>query len=87
MLKLFVLIPGCAVVALLTAAVRPGFNPPPIRQGSFSHREQGSNPFKVLAWNIDRGTELESITAAIRGLKPELCLLQEVPLTATLRLE
>jgi endonuclease/exonuclease/phosphatase family metal-dependent hydrolase len=41
-------------------------------------RVAGAGDLKIVTWNIERGTEYESILAELRGLDADILLLQEV---------
>jgi endonuclease/exonuclease/phosphatase family metal-dependent hydrolase len=53
-----------------------------IRSGTFSQPAAPRKAARVLNWNIDRGKHLDGILAAIRTTKADLCIFQEVDLSA-----
>ncbi len=51
--------------------------------GSYAHSAPGFHAnAAILNWNIDRGQHLDNIKDQIRQLKPDLCIFQEVDLSA-----
>ena len=79
----------CPILALSLALTATGGDPPAppdplatIRTGSYSHAPGFRASAQVLNWNIDRGGNLEGVEAAMRNVKPDLCILQEVDLSA-----
>ncbi len=52
-----------------------------IQSGEFTP-PKALDHFRVVDWNIDRGTTLDRIAAALEREHPDLCLLQEVDLFA-----
>ncbi len=54
-----------------------------VRTGRFATKDAGPNGIlRVLDWNIDRGYDLEGISASIKEHQPDLAILQEVDLNA-----
>ncbi len=53
-----------------------------IRQGSFARPTPAPQHLNVVDWNIDRGTQLDRIAAAMEAQQPGLMILQEVDLNA-----
>jgi endonuclease/exonuclease/phosphatase family metal-dependent hydrolase len=78
----------CPALVLSLALTSAGGDPPPkdpltvIRTGDYSRSPGFRANAGVLNWNIDRGQNLEGIQAAIRAAKPDLCIFQEVDLSA-----
>src|SRR5258708_28573412 len=67
----------------LPAALLPASNVmDEIRQGSFARPTPAPQHLNVLDWNIDRGTQLDRIAAAMEAQQPGLMILQEVDLNA-----
>lgn len=60
---------------LLSAAAAPS---PEIRTGTFVPSRPMPHRFRLLDWNIDRGTRLEALAAAMRTAEPDIAVLQEV---------
>ena len=64
----------------LSALVADSFGP--IRTSNTLSHAALPNPFTLLIWNIDRGTQLQNIELGIHKHHPDICLLQEVDLDA-----
>ena len=68
---------GLLLTALgLFSAQPPDFNTP--REIKSNPTQSALRSVRVLTWNIDRGTDLNTITAELRNNPADLCLLQEV---------
>lgn len=50
--------------------------------GDFTESAASPKSLHVVDWNVDRGTQLNQISHALTGDQPDLCLLQEVDLSA-----
>ncbi len=78
----------CPVVALSMALAAAAGDPPPqdpltrIRTGSYSRAPGFRASARLLNWNIERGQNLDGIEAEMRAAKPDLCIFQEVDLSA-----
>ncbi len=53
-----------------------------IRVGTFAQTSTSHESARLLNWNIDRGKHFEGILAVVRETKPDLCIFQEVDLSA-----
>ena len=78
----------CPFVAFSAALAAPPAPPSPsealqtIRAGTYSHADGSRAQATILDWNIDRGKHLDDIQEEIRRSKPDLCIFQEVDLSA-----
>jgi endonuclease/exonuclease/phosphatase family metal-dependent hydrolase len=63
---------------LVSSSLPPGFDVP-ITAAFPSDSEVGSD-IRIGTWNIDRGYRLSKVIAALQGIAPDICLLQEVDL-------
>ena len=78
---------GCPLLALSVALAGATDSPAKhpldaIRAGTFSRSAGPRQTARLLNWNIDRGKHLDGILAVIRSSKPDLCIFQEVDLSA-----
>jgi endonuclease/exonuclease/phosphatase family metal-dependent hydrolase len=67
-----------SVVFFLAASLSAQNLPATLRNGTFGTPVSLPNPFKLLVWNIDRGSDFSEINQTIRDKDPAVCLLQEV---------
>src|ERR1700730_7205117 len=83
-----VFLKSCPFVAFSAALAAPPAPPSPsealqtIRAGTYSHADGSLAQATILDWNIDRGKHLDEIQEEIRRSKPDLCIFQEVDLSA-----
>jgi endonuclease/exonuclease/phosphatase family metal-dependent hydrolase len=80
---------SCWFLALAAALAAPPAPAPPsealqtVLSGSYAHTPPAFHAHAaILNWNIDRGKHLDDIKDQIRQLKPDLCIFQEVDLSA-----
>jgi len=82
------LLRSCPFLALSAAlaAPPPAETPSPgldtLLSGNFARTSAFHSRATVLNWNIDRGKHLDDIKEQIRQIKPDLCIFQEVDLSA-----
>src|SRR3984885_6550674 len=85
----FMILRSCPYLALSAALAAPPAPATPsealqtVLSGSYAHSAPGFHAHAaILNWNIDRGKHLDDIKDQIRQLKPDVCIFQEVDLSA-----